>query len=244
MRYLGGKMRQAKKIVAVVAAVAEQHGKTVWVEPFVGGASVLAAAGERFGLRYGSDLDANLITFWRKVRDGWVPPATMSREQYNGLRDGSIEYAPPEIRTWAKYACSLNGKPWAGYAAVEPNGRDRLAESVRSTIAKGRLLAGAYLHECTYDRVTLLPEAIVYADPPYAGTTGYGGSFDSEAFWAWCSKLAVAGVPVIVSEYSAPPDFIPLVSWQRTATLDATKTKVRTESLYLHESFCQGVVLP
>lgn len=244
MRYLGGKMRQAKKIVAVVAAVAEQHDKTVWVEPFIGGASVLAAAGERFVERQGSDIDANLVAFWRRVQAGWVPPATMSREQYNGLRDGSIDDASPEIRTWAKYACSLNGKPWAGYAAVEPNGRDRLAESLRSTIAKGRLLAGVYLSECSYDQVTLTTEAIVYADPPYARTTGYGGSFDSEAFWAWCSKLAVAGVPVIVSEYSAPPDFIPLASWRRTATLDVTKTKVDTESLYLHKSFCQGVVSP
>lgn len=243
MRYLGGKMRQAKKIVAAVADVAERHGKTLWVEPFVGGASVLAAAGERFERRQGSDVDANLICFWRAVMGGWVPPATMTREQYVGLRDGTIDGASPELRTWAKYACSRNGKPWAGYGPTEA-GRDRLAESIRSTAAKGKALAGAWLFECSYEYLGIPDDAIVYADPPYAETTGYGDQFNSDDFWLWCRRLADGGTPVVVSEYSAPEGFTPIASWVRASTLAANKTRTRTESLYLHESFCQGAALP
>ena len=46
---------------------------------------------------------------------------------------------------------------------------------------------------------------VVYCDPPYAGTTGYGREFDNEAFWQWCRTR---DFPVYVSEYRAPEDFI------------------------------------
>lgn len=54
-----------------------------------------------------------------------------------------------------------------------------------------------------YREVTIPPNAIVYADPPYRNTrcTGYKCSFDHRAFEQW-----LAGVPfmVIVSGYEAP----------------------------------------
>jgi hypothetical protein len=63
------------------------------------------------------------------------------------------------------------------------------------------------------------PESIVYCDPPYAGTTGYGGAktdvelgeslslntWNRSAFWRWADKLVEAGQRVFVSEYSGPP---------------------------------------
>ena len=46
---------------------------------------------------------------------------------------------------------------------------------------------------------------VVYCDPPYEGTSGYGREFDHEAFWQWCRTR---DFPVYVSEYRAPEDFI------------------------------------
>ncbi len=50
--------------------------------------------------------------------------------------------------------------------------------------------------------------SMVYLDPPYANTTGYGatGSFDSGQFWSIVRKVSEEH-DVYVSEYTAPPDF-------------------------------------
>jgi DNA adenine methylase len=47
-------------------------------------------------------------------------------------------------------------------------------------------------------------EMLIYCDPPYTGTTGYGVGFDTAAFWDRCFELEDAGHVVIVSEYRAP----------------------------------------
>jgi len=49
--------------------------------------------------------------------------------------------------------------------------------------------------------------SLVYCDPPYRGSTGYDGWFDSRAFWQWCRDKTREGHTVFVSEYKAPPDF-------------------------------------
>lgn len=47
---------------------------------------------------------------------------------------------------------------------------------------------------------------VIYADPPYAGTTSYSGtpSFDHRRFWAVVQGWERCGVPVLVSEYTCP----------------------------------------
>ena len=48
MRYLGGKSRTATAIVAAINEHAFRHGTpTRWVEPFMGGGSVMVAASPR-----------------------------------------------------------------------------------------------------------------------------------------------------------------------------------------------------
>ncbi len=54
-----------------------------------------------------------------------------------------------------------------------------------------------------YGAVPILPNSVIYCDPPYKGTAEYLGSFDHEKFWDWVRKQ---NEPVFVSEYSAPQD--------------------------------------
>jgi len=54
----------------------------------------------------------------------------------------------------------------------------------------------------SYSGVEILPNSVVYCDPPYKGTTGYLGEFDHKVFWDWVMDQAE---PVFVSEYQAPP---------------------------------------
>ena len=66
-----------------------------------------------------------------------------------------------------------------------------------------------------YRQVEIPPHSIIYADPPYAGTTPYKGvePFDSDAFWTYMRKLAGDGHLVFVSELTAPDDIE--VVWQK-----------------------------
>lgn len=60
-----------------------------------------------------------------------------------------------------------------------------------------------------------LPEGcIVYCDPPYRNTHGYGTAFDHEAFYSWAEQCPR---PVIISEYAMPEDRFACV-WERHTT--------------------------
>ena len=49
-----------------------------------------------------------------------------------------------------------------------------------------------------YRDVEIPDEAVVYADPPYRGTTGYStGEFDSDCFWDYMRKLSRTHVVLI-----------------------------------------------
>ena len=82
-----------------------------------------------------------------------------------------------------------------------------------------------------------MPEGcVVYCDPPYAGTDGYGlhkSAFDQEAFWNWARKCERL---LFISEYSAPVDFVPIVEVPHRSRLSATTNNSVTERLFVHES--------
>lgn len=76
---------------------------------------------------------------------------------------------------------------------------------------------------------------IIYADPPYAGKSGYGVAFDNAAFWEWCRRPRCA--LLIISEYSAPPDFVEIWAKQVTCAMSPNGEVGRPiERLFVHKS--------
>lgn len=76
---------------------------------------------------------------------------------------------------------------------------------------------------------------VIYADPPYDSKTGYGVTFDNVEFWQWCRQPRRA--LLIISEYSAPPDFSEI--WAKKVTCAMSqKGKIGrpTERLFVHKS--------
>ena len=76
---------------------------------------------------------------------------------------------------------------------------------------------------------------LIYADPPYEGTTKYATDFDHAEFWAWCRRQSEQNT-VIISEYAAPTDFrcvleIPLMSH---LSGHAAMPSARTERLFVY----------
>lgn len=75
----------------------------------------------------------------------------------------------------------------------------------------------------------------IYADPPYANKSGYGVAFDNAEFWQWCRQPRRA--LLIISEYSAPSDFVEIWSKKVTCTLSANGDVSRPiERLFVHKS--------
>jgi DNA adenine methylase len=89
-----------------------------------------------------------------------------------------------------------------------------------------------------YRNVILPDDCIIYADPPYNNTTGYGREkFNSDEFWEYARNTSKNHI-MLISEQSAPDDFIPIWEKPFTRTLDVNKQnqfKV-TEKLFIHKN--------
>ena len=81
------------------------------------------------------------------------------------------------------------------------------------------------LYSKSYDEIEIPEGAIIYCDPPYAGTSEYKeGSFNHIEFWEWCRKISKTN-KIYISEYSAPADFAPVLEFEQKSTLQGGTQK-------------------
>lgn len=230
MRYVGGKVRQAKTIAQFILEAKEAD--SIYVEPFLGGASVASIVCPHFKEARLYDIVQDLVMFWNAIQDGWIPPTVVTKAMYDSLKDKE----PSALRAWVGFAASFKGIWWGGYGPQSP-GRDYLAESLRASLRKKEGLEGAKIVCSSYQNVKIDSNCIVYCDPPYHGTKEYkasGGNFDHEEFWNIMEEWHNLGATVFVSEFIAPSGWRPLYTKARHSTLDSKKTKSHTEKLFVH----------
>ena len=119
MRYLGGKARTARRIVAAITEHAFQHGTTTrWVEPFMGGGSVMVEA-SRLGVFesvHVSDIDPLVVAYWSAIRAGWVPATSVTSDEYVAVRYNPEAY-PAEHVAHVAYNSSFGGSVGVGMRA-------------------------------------------------------------------------------------------------------------------------------
>jgi len=202
MQFHGGKEKIAKDLVRVISAFRGNRSRIL--APFMGGASVESRVKDLFSVRDFGDLDQDLVTLWTAARDGWDPPCSLPKEEYYRLKtEGSSA-----LRGFAAYGLSFGGKRWGGYAH-NARGDDFCGAARRGVLQKAQGLAGSNIECRSYDTWNVDENTLVYADPPYAGTTGYSGTgqWDAPKFWRAMKRWAAQGALVLVSEYVAPPDW-------------------------------------
>lgn len=195
MRYLGGKSRIANKIGTYLESVREGRE---YLEPFVGAAWVLQ---EMSGKRTASDSNSALITMWKALQEGWVPPENITENMYASYKEAQNPTDP--LTAFIGIGCSFGGKWFGGYA--------RSAERNYCTNARNSLLRQLpkikdVLFKDRDYRNWIPYNCLVYCDPPYQGTTGYKDKFDHEVFWSTMREWSKNNT-VIISEYKAPEDF-------------------------------------
>lgn len=224
MRYIGGKSRTARRIVAAIMDHARSRGPlTRWVEPFMGGGSTMVAASRLgvFNNVHASDIDPLVVAYWTAIRDGWVPVTDVTYEEYVSVRDAPEHYALAHVAHVA-YNCSFGGKRWGGFArGKKENGdpRNFADESSRRDTATAPYLAWTTIACTDYAGVlsSVGPGDVVYCDPPYQGTTGYAtGAFDHAGFWDAASSAVNRGALVYVSEYAHPDHIRTEAVWSST----------------------------
>lgn len=195
MRYLGGKFRIRRWVADVVA---QYPGRWVW-EPFCGGLNS-AAAHDRPVLC--SDASEPLIALYRAVAAGWDPPQFVSREEFYLAK--SLPVSDP-MHGFCAFGCSFGGSYFGGYAANDQI-NDYAGASRRAVLRDvGAIKDRGGMFGC-FDFCSVEPEpldAVIYCDPPYFGTTGYGVDFDRELFLERCRQWA-RYTTVLVSEFDLP----------------------------------------
>jgi DNA adenine methylase len=206
VNYLGGKHFIAKRLAAAMRA---EVGDAVCWEPFCGGLNMTCELG-KVSAGIATDHHPALISLYASMRAGWDPPSTSITDvDYENAR--ALPDSDPR-KAFIGFGCSFGGKWFGGRA------RPRISHAENPAIirepvsyARSGLLRKVHAtRHWTIARVSFfeLPPRkapfFIYADPPYAGATGYGASFDHAAFWERCRGWARAGVTVYASEFACP----------------------------------------
>lgn len=214
MRYLGGKSRLAKQLVACMP-----DRPLRVVEPFVGAFNLVPMLSSSEAEC--SDIHCGLIEMYRAVQAGWLPQRTICEQEYRALQQGA--HCP--ARTFFSFAASFAGIEWGGFARDATGKRDLAAESVAQFMRKVPYIKSSSFRCCDYREVEPRPGDVVYCDPPYMATTGYKvGRFDTAAFVKWCNGCADRGCQVYVSEFSNldPSRWSPVWSKRRITSVAKT----------------------
>ena len=98
------------------------------------------------------------------------------------------------------------------------------------------LLKNIELISCDYKSLTIPSRSLIYCDPPYSNTTGYGFVFNHDLFYQWCRDKVNEGHLVFVSEYNMPSDFKLVWSKEVPVSVSKNNNQTKIEKLYrLHK---------
>jgi DNA adenine methylase len=226
MQYLGSKRRIANKIINYIEL--ERDVDSYWVEPFAGSCSILAKAR---GRRIGSDINKELISMFKALQTGWIPPAEITEDEYNNIKTNRLDF-PSHLVAFVGFTCSYGGRYFDCYARNKRG--DNYAKQGRNALLKKiKKLSEVTFYCCQYYDLNIPSKSVIYCDPPYKSTTGYGFDFNHDEFYQWCRNQVKKGHKVYISEYDAP--FKEVWSHEINCDLDK-KAETKTEKLYsVHE---------
>lgn len=202
MKYMGSKNRIAKYILPII--LKDRKLDQTYVEPFCGGCNIIDKVK---GKRIANDEHFYLIEMFKALQKGWIPPKSISLEEYNHIRDNKDKYDPVLVG-YVGYN-SYGAKWFGGYCRDKDNSRNYSLEYFNNIMKQTPLLKDVEFHNVDYQSLQIPENSLIYADPPYKGTTSYTNKnkFDHNLFWDWIRNLIKEGHNVYVSEYEAPDDF-------------------------------------
>lgn len=199
MQYFGGKHRIAPQISTFI----NSYKPNIFIEPFLGGCNILPLISAP--TRMGSDICLPLITMFKALQKGWIPPDNVSLEEYIFAKNNPDPHNP--LTAFIGFGCSFAGKWFGGYARQKNynfarGAKNSLFRKFKSIRPSDIFTAG------DYKNWTGVENCLLYCDPPYKETSGfdYCSQFSISEFWSWVRDISRSNI-VLVSEYEAPEDF-------------------------------------
>lgn len=206
MKYVGSKSRISKQIAPILQSLIDKNNVTIYYEPFVGGCNMIDKI--QCKVRVGNDAHKELIALLSKIQSGWIPPKTISEEEYNAVRTHRENY--PDYYVGLVGFCSTYGsKYFGGYARgykddkITP--RDIPNEAIRNLMKQLPFIQDVKLTCKDYLDIDMskLHNALIYCDPQYKGVTKYStGDFDYERYYDWCREVAKTNILRLIMPFN------------------------------------------
>lgn len=148
---------------------------------------------------------------------------------------------PKSLLGFVACSCSFGGGWWNGFTGYNPKrGENYIKQAVNAlkkhynsavNIDNSKFIHGDYFN------MDIPDNAFIYCDPPYANTKKYKDDFDNDRFWEWCRQIIATkdNVKILISEYTAPDDFICVWSVNVQDKM-GSKSMNKTEKLFIHMS--------
>ncbi len=209
MRYQGGKHRVAKELIPIITK--NRRPDQTYVEPFCGGLNTIIKVENP---RIASDLHSDLIAMYKKLQKGWIPPKYVNEDEYRFIE----KFGEPHLKGFVGHAFSFGAKYFGTFARGIRGRKENWKGHYESITLRGQeswngvmkmvpYIKGVTFMNVSYDALRIPPRSLIYCDPPYRGTTGYGNTFNHNLFYDWCRLQKAKGHEIFISEYAMPKDF-------------------------------------
>lgn len=212
----------------------KENAKT-FVSLFCGGCAIETKLAPHFENVICNDLHPYLIAMYQALQNGYDLPENVSEKQYRYIREHKDE--DKALAGFVGFGCSFGSRWFAGYARNHSGKRNYCKEGRNAIMRDFENLKTAKFTCADYRSVDIPDGSIVYADPPYAGVTGYStGKFDSSEFWKYTRKISEKNT-VFISELKAPDDFVCVWQKEILRTLNSNNKRPKSvEKLFVHKS--------
>lgn len=200
MRYFGGKVRIAKDLSKFINENYLKENNKTFVDLFCGSCNILVGIDNK-RVVIGNDKHKYLISMWKELQNGWIPPKEITPKQYKEIKLNLDK--EKHLSGFVGFGCSFAGKWWGGFAKDSTN-KNYCKTAHNSTMKKVEKLKGVSFYNFDYKELNIKYDSIVYCDIPYKSTTAYCkkevGEFNHNEFYDWCFENKNK-FTILISEY-------------------------------------------
>jgi DNA adenine methylase len=153
-----------------------------------------------------NDIEEDLYLFWK---DDFALDFLPNEIEYKLYKQ---DPNPSQKRCFYRFFLSYGGRSWGGYAQRHCNSERDFFQEFKNSYNKIKpMLKNVEFHNKSYLEFDV-ENCVIYCDPPYEGTQGYGSSFNHDEFWDYMKYLSQKNI-VFISCETCPPDFV--VVWKK-----------------------------
>ena len=242
--YHGGKSRSGKFIVKKILELASRYSAVGYCEPFCGMNGVYYRVRKKLDVRtfLAGDDNKSLIMMWKNAH-------RIKPKDVLDIKEGQFLAMSRDGKSSAKKGFIGHAYGFGGiyFGCFRPKynpdvSRRLILNSLNRVKRMQKELMGVKFTHGNYKQFSTLKKFIIYCDPPYrVPHTRYYNEchqkkkFNHTVFWDWVRKMGEHNL-VLVSEYSAPKDFVSLSDFE-TYTSYGNGQKRSSEKLFIQRCF-------